>query len=277
MAKRWIVFLFLGIFLISLVSAASPFTNTVINKGLIIEHPLNDPIKANQDHDFHFHVYNATDGKPVNYSLVTCYFHWYNQSGVDTFVNDKGVATDGQYDKLQTIKGGNITTIGQYSYVFQCNSSTEGGFYSHDVTVTSTGFELSTGSSIFYAILIFLMILLLVGTLYGTGKLPGMNEKDEDGRIMSVKWGKYLRAPLYFVAWMLFIAILYISSNLAFAYLGEQLFAKVLFALFRICFGVTPLIVVVWFVWFFVRFFQDKKFQTLLNRGIFPQGKGKKW
>ena len=143
--------------------------------------------------------------------------------------------------------------------------------------ITYSGLRLTTANSIFYAVLIFLMLLLIAGILYGTGRLPAINDKDEDGRIMSVKWSKYLRAPLYFVAWMLFIAILYISSNLAFAYLGEQLFAQVLFVFFRICFGITPLIVTVWFVWFFVKFFQDKKFQNLLNRGIFPQGKGKRW
>lgn len=143
--------------------------------------------------------------------------------------------------------------------------------------ISYSGDELSTGNSIFYAALIFIMILLLVGTIYGAEKLPSTNEKDEEGKIMSVKWGKYLRAPLYFIAWIIFIAILFITSNLAFAYLGEQLFAKVLFNLYKICFAITPVIVVVWFVWFFVKIFQDKKLNGYISRGLYPQEKKSKW
>ena len=240
MAKRWIVFLFLGIFLISLVGATAK-----------VGAPYNVTI-------------SCSDINCTNTNLTVLF-----PNKTTAVITNTPLIDYTSYATYQIIP----SVFGEYT-VYLSN-----GTLSHEVSfdATSTGFDLTTGSSIFYAVLIFLMILLLVGTLYGTGKLPEMNEKDEEGRIMSVKWGKYLRAPLYFVAWMLFIAIFYISSNLAFAYLGEQLFAKVLFALFRICFGVTPLIVVVWFVWFFVRFFQDKKFQTLLNRGIFPQGKGKKW
>lgn len=161
------------------------------------------------------------------------------------------------------------TAFGDY-YVFFTDGTNKS---QSTFKATSTGFDLSTGSSIVYAVLILLMMSLFAGISIGISKLPDSNEKGEDGRIMSINWLKYLRAPLYFICWMLFIAILYITSNLAFAYLGEQLFAKVIFVLFRICFGLTPLIVIVWVISFFVQFFQDKKFQSLINRGIFPQGK----
>jgi hypothetical protein len=277
MVKRWIVLLFLGIFLISLVSAVGDITNINSQQGYEIYYPQFDVVKQNQGFELHIQVSNLSNGLHINNTLATCSLNLYNSSGMFTADEIILIKDDDYYGYYKYIAPGNFSDIGLHSFYIVCYSTNFGGEAFGIFDVTYSGMDLTTGSSIFYAILIFLMILLLVGTLYGTGKLPGMNEKDEDGRIMSVKWGKYLRAPLYFVAWMLFIAILYISSNLAFAYLGEQLFAKVLFALFRICFGVTPLIVVVWFVWFFVRFFQDKKFQTLLNRGIFPQGKGKKW
>lgn len=168
----------------------------------------------------------------------------------------------------------NITTtsqLGRYDITGLSNGCEN--TYATYFEITYSGGELSTGNSIFYAVLIVLMILLLAGTLYGTTKLPDSDEKGDDGRIMSINWLKYLKAPLMFVSWMIFIAILYISSNLAFAYLGEQLFAKIIFVLFRICFGITPIIVIVWVISFFVQFFKDKKFQSLINRGIFPQGK----
>jgi len=95
----------------------------------------------------------------------------------------------------------------------------------------------------------------------------------KEGNLMSISYLKYLRNIFYVFEWMLFIAALYISSNLAFAYLNEELFAKILFVLFRITFGVTPIIVIVWMAWIFVSMFHDKELQKLLNRGIFPEGR----
>lgn len=169
-----------------------------------------------------------------------------------------------------------ISTLGTYSYVtcgdlngvLTCEDTTDRTF-----EITYSGIKLSEGQSTLYAILIGLFILIFAGITFGITKLPSSNEKDEDGKIMSIKRLKYLRAPLYFVLWMLFIAILFLSSNLAFSYLGEQMFAKILFNLYRIAFGITPLIVVVWLVAFFIMFFQDRQFQRMINRGFFPQEK----
>jgi len=50
------------------------------------------------------------------------------------------------------------------------------------------------------------------------------------------------------------------------------MFAKFLFAIFSILMAVSPVIIVVLVISFFVKFFHDRQFQALLNRGIFPQG-----
>jgi hypothetical protein len=72
---------------------------------------------------------------------------------------------------------------------------------------------------------------------------------------------------------MLFIAITYVASNIAFNYLTEQLFAKTLFMIFQISFGITPLIVIVWISWLVVQIIQDKRIRALWERGMFPSGK----
>ena len=72
--------------------------------------------------------------------------------------------------------------------------------------------------------------------------------------------------------WFLFIGILFMFSNLGFAFLEEELFSQTLFMLFKVCMGISPIIVIVWFVWIIVSMFHDKDFQNMLNRGMFPQG-----
>jgi hypothetical protein len=118
---------------------------------------------------------------------------------------------------------------------------------------------------------------LLIGIFFlnfiGMGYLPARNQVDEDGRILSITYLKYFRNVLVMTGYFLFIAIMYISSNLAFAFLEETLVANVLFMIFRVSFGLAPIVVVVWLVWIFVSMFHDKQFQKMLNRGIFPQGR----
>jgi len=109
--------------------------------------------------------------------------------------------------------------------------------------------------------------------LFGISHLPSRNQQDEEGRILSVTYLKYFRPVLWFLEWMLFIAMLYLSSNLAFAYLNEELFANILFTLFKVSLGVTPIIVIVWIIMIYVQMFHDRQFQQMLNRGIFPQGR----
>ena len=104
-------------------------------------------------------------------------------------------------------------------------------------------------------------------------KLPGENTKDEEGKILSISYLKYLRKTFWFVEWIMFVGVVFLSSNIAFAYITEQLFAKTLFVIFQVCLGLTPLILTLWLIWIFVEMFHDKQFQNMLNRGFFPQGR----
>jgi hypothetical protein len=105
------------------------------------------------------------------------------------------------------------------------------------------------------------------------GFLPNSNQRDEEGKILSVVYLKYLRLPLWLFAYFLFTGIVFLSSNLAYAFLGEQMFAKILFAIYTILLSLSPLIVIVLLVSFFVRLYHDKQFQKMLNRGMFPGGR----
>jgi hypothetical protein len=173
-----------------------------------------------------------------------------------------------------------------YNYTF-CGTDTFGTYYytvfgdkdGYNSTerlnfeINYRGEKVTEAQSILYIGLLVVFILTFLFIFFIIGKLPDGNQRDEEGRILSISYLKYLRPALWFVEWMLFIGMLYLSSNLAFAYLNEQLFAKVLFTIFRICFGFTPIIVIVWIIHIFVSMFHDKQFQQMLNRGIFPQGK----
>lgn len=139
--------------------------------------------------------------------------------------------------------------------------------------VTYGGDVVSPSQATLYAILLFVLIFVFVITILGINQLPSSNTQDEEGKILSISYLKYLRPVGWFFLWMLFIAILYLSSNIAFAFLTGELFAQTLFMLFKICFGLTSVIVVVWIIWIYRQMFHDKQMQKMLNRGMFPQGR----
>lgn len=270
LSRRIPLLLIFGFIFLATFISAQPFTQ-LSDTGLVITSPKFESIQAGQGFNLTVHVFNQTTGLRVSGSTATCFGELYNMSGSHHIDDAMLVPINNEY--YYHISAGNFTNIKSFSYNVYCNSSSMGGFADGLIYVTYNGEILDVPRAVLYVILISVMILLFIGVFFGIGLLPNSNKTDDDGRIIKVNWLKYLRPALWFVEWMIFIAILYLSSNLAFAYLTEQMFAKTLFVIFRICFSLTPVILVVWIVWIFAKMFHDREFQNMLNRGIFPQGK----
>jgi hypothetical protein len=189
--------------------------------------------------------------------------------GVITF-NQPGTKSSQTFNF--TVGGGNYSEFGVYCHKIECfdSSSIQTGEECYEVNYF--GKELTQSQSTIYLGLLGILIFTLFVTFFGMGKLPAENARDGQGRILSINYLKYLRLPLWLFAYFLFIAIIYLCSNIAFAFLSEQLFAKLLFAIFSILLALSPVVLIVLVISFFIRFFHDKSFQNLLNRGIFPGG-----
>lgn len=156
------------------------------------------------------------------------------------------------------------------NYFFSVKGDKDGSLATEDGSfeVTYTGDSLNTQKSILYLGLLGLLIFFFVLIIWFSGKLPDSEVRNNEGELIDINNLKYFGSVLLFVAWMILIAIFFITSNLAFAYLGEVLFAKVLFMIYRICFGLTPLLIIVWFIWIFVRILKDKKLKNMMERGL---------
>lgn len=147
------------------------------------------------------------------------------------------------------------------------NSDSDGRY-----EVTYIGKTLDEGKAVLYIGFLTLLILIFFLNFYGMGFLPKRNSMDEEGRIFSINYLKYFRNVLWMSGYFFFIAITFIASNIAFAFLEEALIAQTLFIIYRVSFGFAPVIIIVWIIWTFVSLYHDKQFQKMLNRGMFPQG-----
>jgi len=169
-----------------------------------------------------------------------------------------------------SIASGNYSEIGVYCHNIECfdGISTVSGEECYNINYF--GKELSISQSIIYLGLLAILVFVLFATFFGMGFLPNSNQTDEQGKIMSVTYLKYLRLPLWLFAYFLFTGVIFLSSNVAFAFLSEQMFGKILFAIFTVLMAMSPIVVILLLISFFVRFFHDREFQRYFNRGMFP-------
>jgi len=241
---KGLLLLFTGIFLISFISASPG----VYKQG--------EPISLTQ---------TCADCTYINITSITA------PNGTQ-IVGQVEMTKDGSVFNY-TLDSFLTTSLGTYSINGMGNPLGVNDVWRYGIEVTYNGTEISTAQATLYGILFFVFIFFMVSFIFIINTLPSDNTKDEEGRLLSISYLKYLRSAFWFFEWMLLIGLLYLSSNLAFAFLNEQMFAGVLFTLFKVLFGMTPLIVVVWVIWIFAKMFHDRQFQNILNRGMFPQGR----
>ena len=169
-----------------------------------------------------------------------------------------------------TIDASNYSEFGIYCHNIECSDGSIINSGDKCYEVNYFGKELTSSQSTIYIGLLGILILTLFITFFSMNYLPASNVKDEYGRILSINYLKHFRLVLWLVSYFLFIAILYLSSNIAYAFLSEQLFAKLLFIIFSILLALSPVVIIVLMISFFIKFYHDKEFQNMLNRGVLP-------
>lgn len=239
--KRIMLLIIVGMFLISFASAYLP-------------HKLETDLK-----------FSITSNNATSCNLTTI-----NTPTEVLIINQQ--ATQNSHTFNFTILKGNYSEQGTYEMNIECFDGVSIMSGKEVREVNYFGKALSSAQSIIYLSLLGILILILFLTFFGIGKLPKDNAQDENGRIMEINHLKYLRLVLWIFSYFFFTAIIFLASNLAFAFLQEQLFAQLLFKIFQVLMGLSPLLIILIVVSFFVKFYHDKQFQKLLNRGFFPEG-----
>jgi len=205
----------------------------------------------------------------------------YQTCGNCTFSNVTSVLlpndTEDYLNKAMDKRGVNYN----YSY---CNTEEKGTYtingvsdvdgvntvWAYNVVVKYSGTDLDVGQSIIQIAFTALLIFVLFGTFFMMGFLPSSNARNPQGQIISLSYLKYLRLVLWMFAYSIVIAIFYITSNIAFAYLPDSLIAETFFALFVLSLALLPVVIILIVVSFFVRFHSDRDIQRMINRGIYP-------
>lgn len=164
-----------------------------------------------------------------------------------------------------------INTIGIYSVDGFCNSGNQVGVWTYTFEVTNTGDKLSTSSGIIY--LVFLLGILFVWglCLWGAIKIPFRNQRNQEGKVISVNDLKFVKIFLIVVSYLLLMWTMGILRSITANYLLLAGAGKIFNYLFWIMFSFFWPLLIVSLAIGVVTWLGDKKLIKSLGRGIFPR------
>ncbi|MHA1481997.1 MAG: hypothetical protein ACTSQA_00990 [Candidatus Heimdallarchaeaceae archaeon] len=178
METKILMLLVVSLFFITGISAQPSFLqDPEFIEGYEIKIPIIGTIPEGQSISFHFHVFNISNGVAIDNSTTNCSFHLYNNSGSHIFIKSPLTIFDNEFDFEVMVDGGNFT-VGEYSYIIQCESSTYdlGGFESVSIIVTKTGILISIQEVLLLVFALSLLFLLCLGLFIASFKVehPGV-------------------------------------------------------------------------------------------------------
>jgi len=167
------------------------------------------------------------------------------------------------------INGNNLSNEGEYLLKLFCFDQGIGDSIEKSFIVTNSGRVLSTAQGIVFVIILFISILLFLFVSVGALFIPSGNERDEENKVISISDLKYVKMVLFAFSYLLFMWIIFmlmeLSSNFMIGDTASRIFTMVFYTLF---YSIVPLFLGFIIFWIMLKF-QDKKFNEMLQRGIF--------
>lgn len=266
---RFLVALFVAIILCNLVIAQAPFEPKSFNKGCEIKFPEQYYLKVNQPYMFSFHLFNITDGRPLtNVSNAACELHLYNSSGNHIYHNRAIYSTGfGSNEWSVNIPSQNISKLGYYNYVFQCNSSSFGCGVTVPLEVNPQGLEYTTAIGITYIGIFGILVLLFMLFSFGAITIQGNNEY-KYGEVLTINYKKYLKYFFVTLAYITFVWITYIAWNISWGILQYNTASNIFYGLFRLSSMLILPIIIGIIIFSIVNFFKDKDLVEMVQRNL---------
>lgn len=268
--KKILLTLIIGMFLISFISAVPPFAQeNVFTEGYEIKYPQDGTLKLNLNHTFSFHIYNISNGVPIDNSSTNCIFHLYESSGKHILEVNAEYDTGSLNNEWEVfVDGGNFSELGEQCYLIQCNSSLLGlgGFASVGFEVTPSGNPSPTsGESILYFVFVTVLFGIFLLTIYFICVLPSGNY-NENGVTVGINPLKYLRIFLIAMSYPMLIIILNLLNGLAVNFVSLTIFSGIIGFIFEILLRTAWIFTIVIILWILYLLIKDSNFKKMMKK-----------
>lgn len=163
-----ILSVFLLVFASSVTAPGAVTTNINSANGLQIKVPIYDYIITFNEFDFNVHLFNISNGLPIDNSSTKCVLHVYNQSGDHIYGDFMSHDTYAEHfvtnEWVSRLNRTIFSSSGEYNFITQCNSSSMGigGFYSDMLIVRDNEGPSTTQSTNVPAIIFTLIAIAIV-------------------------------------------------------------------------------------------------------------------
>jgi hypothetical protein len=176
-----------------------------------------------------------------------------------------------------------------YTYDF-CNTSINGNYivngignpngedtiWAYNFIITPTGYDNTTAQGLIYVFLLLVSIVFMIIAVVGAVKINPANEYDIGGKIMSVNYGKYLKMGLFFVSYLLFILVAFLSWQIADSFLMVTTMTWMFHTFFIILVSLLAPIFIAFVVLALVKWTADLELWKLAERNLQPRNKGRR-
>jgi len=223
-------------------------------------------VNADSIGEFQLDVQDVTIYQTCN-NCTSCNFTRVMGPNNQTILSNVQAVQDGTYYSYLIDKE-NFTTVGKYTYTYDCGNAAEKKTGAIDFEITYTGGELTTQMTILYILSIGILVFVFIIILLLITKLPSRDATDDNDVILQISNLKHLRPVLYGVSWGIILALMFIVSNITIAYLPSFMIGNLFWAFYTIMFWITMLMLPLWFIWIFVGIFRDKEFKRMIERGV---------
>jgi amino acid transporter len=193
--KNKIVLVLCMLLFLNLVSAVPPVTQVQqFPEGYSITvHPIKTYFKAGEDVLFHAHIFNSSNGYPINSSLE-CFLHLYNTTNHKLILQTSTV--NDLFDYEFFVKGGNFTEDVTSYHIF-CLNGEIAGDYEYAIEITPTGNTLETSIAL---LILFVLLILIVFMIFA---IRGIFKADEGGwQIVYICLSYILLFSVFFLLWL---------------------------------------------------------------------------
>lgn len=274
MKEKYLSLIFLCLIIVAgvlpLTSAQPPFLQgEIINEGYSIKVPPFGTVPINQEFTFSFHVFNISNGYPIDNSSTNCYMHSYGRDGEHIFQGKvPHITTEINNEWEITLLPGNFSYLGDLGYLIQCNSSTSnlGGEQTVTLLVTQNGYTLESAEIVLYCIVLFVLLFFWSLCVYGSFRIPFQNIKNKDDEIIKVNWKKYLKIFCISFAYVFFVMIVWFVWNLVYAYSEWYTLSNIFHLVYRFMFAVgIPLVISIW-IYSLAKLKDDSKINKFVKR-----------
>lgn len=161
-----------------------------------------------------------------------------------------------------------VTKSGLYKWNMYCCDSDKCASGFGDFDITKTGTRLNSSITSVYAISLILLIFLFIANLVLIHVLPSRDTHDENGAILEISNLKHLRTVLYAVGWGLVLSMLFVIGNMTLMYLPDDMLGNLFMNFFLALGWLTLPMIVLLFIYIFVKMFKEKEIKNLIERGV---------